>query len=308
MAGPTRAAGYADYSSAGNNKFTPEIWSGKLVDKFYKQTVFGEIANTDYEGEIQAQGDKVIIRTVPNLVINDYQIGQNSLNYQVPESNAVSLNVDKAKYFAFTCDDIDRHQSDLNLMDAWSNDGGQQMKIAIDSQILATAYTKAASANAGATAGLDSGNINLGTAAAPVALTKANIIDWLVDLATVLDEQNVPDENRWLVLPPRLCGLIRKSDLKDASITGDSTSMVRNGRLGEIDRFTIYKSNQVAKAAGKYNVMFGHKSALTFASQMTKMETLANPNSFGQLVRGLNVYGWEAIKPEALGHSVVTGS
>ena len=30
------------------SKFIPEIWSGKLQVKFYKSTVFGEIANTDY--------------------------------------------------------------------------------------------------------------------------------------------------------------------------------------------------------------------------------------------------------------------
>ena len=46
--------------------------------------------------------------------------------------------------------------------------------------------------------------------------------------------------------------------------------------------------------------MAGHKSAITFASQITKVESLQNPNDFGTLVRGLNVYGYEVIKPEAL--------
>ena len=50
MAGPARAGGAPNYSSSGTAGFIPEIWSGKLVEKLYASTVFGEIANTDYEG------------------------------------------------------------------------------------------------------------------------------------------------------------------------------------------------------------------------------------------------------------------
>jgi hypothetical protein len=53
MAGPTRASGYADYSSSGSYQFIPEVWSGKLIEKFYDSTVFGSIASTDYAGEIK---------------------------------------------------------------------------------------------------------------------------------------------------------------------------------------------------------------------------------------------------------------
>ena len=44
MAHLPSAAGYPAYSGT----FIPEIWSGKLVEKFYDATVFGDIANTDY--------------------------------------------------------------------------------------------------------------------------------------------------------------------------------------------------------------------------------------------------------------------
>ena len=71
MAGITRDTGYVDLSSTSTGKFIPQIWSGKLVEKFYDATVFGEIASTDYEGEISSMGDKVIIRTTPSLTIND---------------------------------------------------------------------------------------------------------------------------------------------------------------------------------------------------------------------------------------------
>lgn len=285
--------------------FIPELWSTKLIEKLYDATVYEEIANTDYEGEIKKHGDKVIIRTVPTLTIRDYVKGQN-LQYENPTAPNVELLIDQGHYFAFNCYDIDKYQSDLNLMSEWAADGAEQMKIKVDTNILGTIFTSAHAQNAGATAGRKSGNINLGTVATPLAVTKANVSDVIVDYGTVLDEQNVPESGRYLIIPARMAGLIKKSELKDASITGDGTSMLRNGRLGMIDRFTIYVSNNVSVSAGKHNIIFGQKKALTFAAQATNMETLKNPNDFGDLIRSLMIYGYEVIDPKALGHSVVT--
>jgi len=305
MAGLIRNGGYANVSSDSASKFVPQIWSGKLVKKFYAATVFGSIANTDYEGEISAQGDKVIIRTTPNITISDYEIGQTLVNQQ-PISPNVELNIDKGKYFSFILDDVDKHQSDIALMDKWSDDAGQQMKVNIDSGMLSTIYTGAHASNAGATAGLISGSINLGATGAARQVTAANVLDAIIDAGTVLDEQNTPDTDRYLVLPAWACALIKKSDLKDASLSGDSVSPLRNGRLGMIDRFTIYMSNQISHAVDatfdSFHCLAGHKSAMTFASQMTKMETLRAESTFGNIVRGLNVYGYSVIKPESLVH------
>ncbi len=307
MAGPTRASGHPDYSSASASGFIPEVWSGKMVEKLYQRTVFAEISNTLYEGEIKNQGDTVQIRTTPSITIQDYEIG-GGLNYEKPTSDKVELHIDKAKYFAFEVNDVDEYQSDIKLMDDWSDDAGQQMKIAIDKVILGDVYADAAAANSGAEAGAESGAYDMGEAGAPVAITKENILDVLVDCGSVLDEQNVPDTDRWLVLPAWANGMLKKSDLRDASAMGDSTSVFRNGKVGELDRFTVYVSNNMSKVTDATttrqatNIIFGHKKALTFASQMTKMENLPNPQDFGQLVRGLNVFGYEVIDPNAMGH------
>jgi hypothetical protein len=193
-------------------------------------------------------------------------------------------------------------------MDNWSDDGGQQMGIAIDTDVNAYAYTEAAAANAGATAGAKSGSLNLGEAGAPVAITKANILDVLVDCGTALDEQNVPNTGRYVILPAWMNGMLKKSDLRDASAMGDSTSVFRNGKVGELDRFTVYVNNNLDVVTDATttnqatNVIFGHKKALTFASQMTNMETLPNPSDFGKLIRGLNVHGYKVIDENAIGH------
>jgi hypothetical protein len=302
-----------DYYGSGSGvdgykgKFIPEIWSSKLQVKYYKATCMSEIFNSDWAGEIKDQGDKVIIRTIPTITINDYQKGQ-TLTSQVPAAGTIELLIDKGKYFQFVLDDVDDVQSDLRLMDMFGNDAAQQMKIGIESLIFdglvakLLAATSAASANADGTAGALSGNLNLGTSGTPVSISKANILDSIVDVGQAMDEQNLPETGRWFVIPPWAAALIKKSDLKDASLSGDGTSILRNGRLGTIDRFTLYCSNNLKYTVGDLatHMLAGTRDAVCFASQFTKMETLRSTTTFGNIVRGLQVFGYELTKPEAL--------
>ncbi len=295
-----------NYSATGannNSKFIPEIWSGKLLVKFYDATVLAQISNTDYEGEIKEGGDKVYIRTRPDIIINNYVKGA-GLNYQDPESPNIELEIDQAKYFAFKGYDVDKMQADINFMNEFTADGGEQMKIEIDSDVLGAVYADAHADNAGNTAGRKSNDIQLGIAGTPLMLNKSNILDVIVDYGTVLDEQNVPESSRFLIMPPKMCGLVKKSELKDASLSGDGKSLLRNGRLGVIDRFELFTSNLLNVTGGEYDIIFGQKHALTFAAQFEKLEEVRAQNDFGDYIRGLNVYGYEVIKPEALGHSV----
>lgn len=239
------------------------------------------------------------------------------MQYERPQSDSVTLNIDKGKYFAFEVKDVDRYQSDIDLMDDWADDAGEQMKIEIDRGILGTIYADVDAQNKGATAGRISGDIDLGTTGSPVVLVKGaagagetEVLDFIVDLGTVLDEQNVPQTGRWLVMPAWACALIKKSDLNNANEAGDAQSILRNGRIGMVDRFTIYSSNLVDHVTdggnNVANIIAGHRAGLTFASQMTEMETLKNPNDFGDLVRGLNVYGFKVIEGKYLAHGYAT--
>ena len=296
--------------------FIPEVWSGKLQVKFYKSTVLGEITNNDWEGEIKGQGDKVHIRTIPTITIRSYTKGQN-LTSEVPQSTPLELLIDKGKYFAVVLDDVDAVQADVKLMDMFTNDASQQMKISIDGDVLGSVYADAATANKGATAGAISGDINLGATGAPRQCTSANVLDMILDMGQVLDEQNVPEDGRWVVIPAWMASLVKRSDLKQAYLTGDSVTPLRNGKIGMIDRFTVYVSNNLAKVtdlgsdsaaggtgtaadASAWRILAGTRDAISFASQITNVESLRAQSTFGNIMRGLNVYGYKVTKPEAL--------
>lgn len=283
--------------------FIPEIWSKKLIEKFYDATVLAAISNTIYEGEIKNQGDKVIIRTIPSLAINDYQSGQNLVN-QRPDSPTVELLIDRGKYWSAIVDDVQDVQSDIGLMNMWAQDASEQMKITIDTEVLGELYPDIDAANKGATAGRISASLNLGATGAPLAITRSNILDFILSMGQALDEQNRPETGRFLVLPYWATTLLKLSDIKDASLSGDGTSPLRNGRVGMIDRFTIYQSNNLPNVADGANQAFtcyaGVKQGLTWASQVTKTETLRAESTFGNIMRGLQVYGFKVIDGKSL--------
>src|SRR5882757_4433734 len=130
--------------------FIPEIWSGKLVEKFYASTVLAAISNTDYEGEIKNKGDRVKIRTKPTITIRDYK-SDGLLGLDRPTGGTVELYIGNGKYFSLVLDDVMEVQSDLNLLSMWSDDAAQQLKIVVDRDVLGGMVGTAAAANKGAT-------------------------------------------------------------------------------------------------------------------------------------------------------------
>lgn len=305
----TRVAGHPDYSSEGTSKFIPEVWSSKLAKKYYKRTVLTAITNTDYEGEVKKQGDKVYIRTVPDVTIFAHQKGM-ALPKQRPESADIEMDIDKAHGWNILLDDVDKVQSDIDLLNKFTDDAAKQLNITVDSALLGAVYADADDDNYGTTAGLVTNAYNLGTSGAPIQITSVNVIDYIVQCGGVLDEQNVPDEGRWMVIPSWMAVLLKGSDLKDANMMGDAKSVLRNGMLGMIDRFVIYQSNSVGSVAAatdasgfkSYYILFGNKDAISFVNQFTKTESLRSSESFDTIVRGLMVWGYKTIKPEALGY------
>lgn len=323
----TPAAAYAVTGSFATNPaysgtFIPAVWSSKLNVKFYANTTFGDVSNTNWEGDIKNMGDKVIINNIPSITINTYTVGQ-SLTYEVPTPDTIELQIDKGFYFGVNVSDVLEYQAQPNLMDMFTTDAANQMKIKVDRDCFVSTFSGAAAANVGATAGALSAGFNLGTDAAPIDYTLAGneILKTITAMSSVLDEQNVPEGDRFLVITPYERQLLMHSPLAQAYVTGDSQSILRNGKIGRIDRFDIYVSNLLPAAAAGQNytggaaagtvkrhvIIAGHRAAMTFASQINKVESIPNPNDFGTLVRGLMIYGRKTVKPEALTYAVVKG-
>lgn len=304
----------------GTLRFIPTLWSSKINKRFYATTVFGEIANNDYAGEISGMGDKVIIMNSPTVTIGDYQIGQ-TLTYERPTVEKVEMVIDKAKKFTYQINDVEKYQTKADYMAEFADAAAQQLKVAIDANVLQSIYNDPQAANKGTAAGAKSGQINLGAAGGTNGSTalklvsgtassgECNVFDLITRLSATMDEANIPETDRWLLVPPLFRTKLAQSAQALALVQGGDESMYRNGKFGQIDRWTLYSTNQLKTVtegtATLTYILAGHKSALCFASQISKVENMMNPSDFGSLIRGLNVYGFKVVKPESLAAAVV---
>ena len=322
---PVVGSGAFDTTPSYSGTFIPQLWSQKLNAKFYANTMMTEIANTDWEGEIANQGDTITIRTAPSITINDYAGAGTTLTDQVPVPSTVDMQINKGKYFSVQVNDVLAYQADMDLMNMFTEDAAKQLKIAIENEVFFQYFVTegAAAANKGATAGAISGSYNLGTDTAPVdQATPANVLKTILRMSAALDEQNVPEDGRWLIMTPHDRQLLMQTDIAQAYFTGDTASTIRTGKIGMLDRFTVYVSNLLPKGqAGKALVaglsatssgaavsnakvrrmmVAGTQHACSFASQISKTEQLRNQTDFGDKVRGLAVYGRKVLKNEAM--------
>ena len=168
---------------------------------------------------------------------------------------------------------------------------------------------------------------NTGTDASPVTgTTNSNTLADIVSAAkSVLDQNDVPEENRWLVAAPKFFQQLRKADSKimDQSVMADGgASGIRNGMVADkpLFGFNMYVSNAIVNGgsgsasaktfsstnSGEYIFLYGHMSAVATANHIAKTELIRDPDSFADIVRGLHVFGRKVLRSDACYSGVVT--
>lgn len=310
----------AGYGNLPSGNFQAEIYSQKVLKFFRRASVVEDITNTDYAGEIENYGDTVRIIKEPTVSISAYTRGA-VVTPQDLADDEITLEVDQAQAFAFKVDDIEERQSHVNFEAMATSSGAFSLKRNYDKNVLQAMLDGAGIKGASGSIETDS---NLGTAGTPVTVTGSDAGDDVVNLmalmARKLDEQDVPEENRWFVAPPRVYENLYKAGAKivEVQVTGDDVSPLRNGLVTnqKIMGFTLYKSNALRQSAdattttdmvsvsgvgtGENVVLAGHISACATANSIAKTEVIRDPDSFADVVRGLHVYGRKVLRPESL--------
>lgn len=270
--------------------FIPDLWSAKLLVALRKAHVAAALVNRDYEGEIKRQGDSVKITSINDVTIGSYT-AHNDITVEDIDDATRSLLIDQAKYFAVELDDIEAAQQvkgGRSALDQAVDNAAYQLANTADAFLL-DLMNDAAEATAN----------DLGTVA--IHTTKKNLYDAFVDLGVLLDEANVPEEGRFLVVSPSLHGRVRKLD--EWVGVGDMSSEVARtrGLIGEIGGLPVYKSNNlpaVTDAAATGGVAIaGYRGATTFAEQIVSVEGARMEKRFADMVKGLHVYGAKVVRP-----------
>lgn len=279
-------------STAHYSAFIPEIWSQKLNNMLTKNCVMLQCVNRNYEGEIKNQGDTVKIITPAEVSIST--VTDDKINYSELNPTEKSLVIDQKKFFAFKIGDIAQAQANQDIMEAHLQNAKKAIEEVQDSYLL------------GQHNSVGTDNI-VGTEAAPIALATDTIYKYFVNLALKLKNSNALSNNQkpWVVINPTIESyLLRSSEFISAYNVADET--LREGSIGRIAGMDVLVSTNLTATASKYYVLAGTNEAITFASQLSKIESLRDKDSFSDLVRGLYLYGALAVQPNALAKMIVS--
>ena len=292
-----------------NSFFLPSVYSKKVLNFFRKASVVEAITNTDYAGEISAYGDSVKIIKEPVISVSDYTRNADTSATLLTDQE-ISLVVDSAKAFKFIVDDIESNMSHVNFKEIASSSAAYALKDAYDAAVIEKMFVGCSAATPNHILGADNATalgagVFDGTGSVDLGQTgETDPLDLMARMARLLDEQNVPEEGRWFVAGPDFYEQLGQSGSKLLSVDFNAgQGSIRNGLVssGKLRGFDMYKSNNIAatsNATGK--VMAGHMSSTATANTILSTEVLRDPTSFGDIVRGLHVYGAKVLRDEAL--------
>ena len=291
-----------------NSFFLPSIYSKKVLNFFRKSSVVEAITNTDYAGEISAFGDSVKIIKEPVISVSAYTRNSDTTETRLTDQEA-SLVVDQANAFKFIVDDIETNMSHVNFKEVATSSAAYALKDAYDAAVIAEMFAGCSASSPNHILGADSdtdlgAGVFDGSGAADLGPSETDPLDLMARMARLLDEQNVPEEGRWFVASPDFYEVLGQSSSKLLSVDFNAgQGSIRNGLVssGKLRGFDMYKSNNIAatsNAAGK--CLAGHISSTATAQTILSTEVLRDPTSFGDIVRGLHVYGANVLRDEAL--------
>ena len=272
-------------------EFIPTVWAARLIVALDKALVYGQanVCNRDYEGEIKQAGNTVKIASIGEVAVGDYVKDNDIGDPEILSDEEQSLLIDQAKYFNFYVDSVDRAQLNVNVLDAAMREAGRKLRDVADTFLASTMVAAVVTDN------------KIGTTGTPKVPTKDDAYEYLVDLCVKLDENNVPTDGRFVVVPAWFHGLLLKDDRFVRSGTAMGDGRLRNGEVGEAAGFSILKSNNVPNTTGtKYMIIAGHSIATAYVEQIVDLQTYKPEKRFGDAVKGLHVYGAKVVRPTAL--------
>ena len=291
-----------------NSFFLPSIYSKKVLNFFRKASVVEAITNTDYAGEISAYGDSVKIIKEPTITVYDYTRGSDTTQTKLTDQE-ITLVVDSAKAFKFIVDDIETNMSHVNFKEVASSSAAYSLKDSYDAAVLSTMFSGVSASSPdhviGADAAAGTGGVGETTASVDLGVaSEVDPLDLMARMARLLDDQSVPEENRWFVASPDFYEELSQSGSKLLSVDFNAgQGSIRNGLVssGKLRGFDMYKSNNVpsvSTATGQ--CLAGHISSTATANTILSTEVIRDPSSFGDIVRGLHVYGAKVLRDDAM--------
>lgn len=287
--------------------FTPEIWSEKLNIALDNHGVYNDIVNRKYEGEIKNRGDKVYFYTLGNLTVRDYNpnaTGFNGITFEDPQGDKLALEVSQQKYVAYTVDEIQKVQSNIDLInkhiERMAQAFSQTKDLYIHGLALANATTKR---NSDSAASMDKDKIWGEICAMYAVLARKNAI---------INGKDYSGKRPALIITPEVEGLVKQTSQFFANAVG--AEVLRKGQIGTLGGFDVFvdtniqtdKTGTGTGASYSQTIVAMTSDAITYAEQITETDIIKAENSFHHKVKSLQVYGGKVANPDCIVTSKIT--
>ena len=258
--------------------FIPQIWDGKILLTLRKSLIALQICDKKPQGEIKKKGAVVHFTGMQRPTISKYT---GTITYETLKSGDVPLTIDQYDDFAFEVDDIKEAQASVELEDSSASEAAYGLRDTADQYVLGM-YGQA---------GL--------TAVTDATLDSATVLSSIGLMSQRLDEVNVPNERKWIVIPPWVKLKLQLAGIKFGIKQGikGATGLQWTDELG----FDLYVSNNLASGgAGNTKCLGGSKNCIVYAEQILETEAIRLESKFATGVRGLHVYGAKVVRPNEL--------
>jgi len=265
--------------------FIQTVWAANINESLRKAHVFASVANSDYQGQLVNLNDKVKVMQISDVTITAFA-RNTDLTVQDMDDAASELIADQAYYFDFKVEDVEAVQSKPKILTQTTDKAAYGFRDKVDAYF----------------AGLyaDAGVHNYSTGTTPWDVTSLNVEDVLLSAGEAMDTANIPEEGRWLVIPP---WFHTKLVLAGLATKLQNDALYANGKIDKVLGFQMYKSNNVSAASTTtwdHTKIIGGSTnqSLSFADSILKIEAFRPEKRFSDAVKGLDIFGGKVMRPD----------
>ena len=259
--------------------FIPTIWSENLISSLNNQYVGVANCNRDYEGDIKQRGSSVKICDIGDIAIGDYTKDTDMNVPQELSDSLVELLIDKAKYFNFQVDDVDKTQCSPKLLEAAMRKAANALSNEADRYVYSL-HTEAAHELS-------------------IYAPGDNLIEYILKAKEILYRNNVSNpEDVVIELSPEVATQLILDQMDNFSFNND---ILTSGCIGSIAGSKVFVSNNVVRENERvYHCVVRSKRAIAFAEQLSEIEAYRPEKRFADAVKGLHLYGAKVVHPNEI--------
>lgn len=296
MAWPTDATGAQTITT--NASFIPELWSDDVIAAYKTNLVMANLVTKI--NHVGKKGDTIHI-PVPGRGSASAKAAGAVVTLVTDTATLKSISINKHFEYSRLIEDMAAVQSIDSFRGFYTNDAGYALATQVDNDLWALVEALQGGTVGGTGAALwekaviggNGSTLYTGNASNDTALTDAGIRKMI----QTLDDANVPQTERVLVIPPvernTLMGIARFTEQAFTGEMGPGNT-IRNGMIGDVYGIQVYVSSNapsIDSAATRIGALL-HKDALAFVEQMSiRSQTQYKQEHLSDLYTADTIYG-----------------